>query len=53
MSIANLGFEAGGAQNLIETNEYKGYNLNFRIKLTGKTIGDILDAISGIPRGIS
>jgi hypothetical protein len=42
-----LAFQAVGAQNLIEDNDYKVHNLEVTNELTGKTIDDIWDAING------
>jgi hypothetical protein len=51
LSIIQLAFQAVEAQNLIEENDYNVHNLEVTNELTGKTIDDILDAISGISSG--
>jgi hypothetical protein len=51
MSIIQLAFQSVVAQNLLEENDYKVHNLEVTNELTGKTIDDIWDAITGIPSG--
>jgi hypothetical protein len=51
MSITHLLFKAVASKNLRETNDYKVHYLNFTNELTGKTIDDILDAITWILTG--
>jgi hypothetical protein len=51
MSISSLAFQAVVVKNWIETIDYKIHNLNVTNEITGKTIDDIWDIITGFPSG--